>query len=145
MDIRVRIGLVGCVKEKAPTPRPARRLYTSTLFSGRVAFVERSCARWFILSALHGVVDPDDVLEPYDVSLVGASRQHCREWALMVLGQLRHRLGTLDAYDYEVHAGAPYREFGLVDGLEAAGAVVENPTRGLGIGRQLAFYNKAGR
>ena len=36
-----RIGLVGCVKEKAGTARPARDLYVSTLFVGRRAYVER--------------------------------------------------------------------------------------------------------
>jgi hypothetical protein len=139
-----RIGLVGCVKAKASVARPAADLYTSTLFRGRSAYVARSCQRWLILSALHGVVNPDVVLEPYDVSLVGASRDHCRVWSRMVLDQLCERLGDLGAYDFEIHAGAPYREFGLVEGLHAAGATVTNPAEGLGIGKQLAFYRRAG-
>ena len=43
------MGLVGCVKEKAGSPRPAKDLYVSTLFSGRRSFVERSCEQWWIL------------------------------------------------------------------------------------------------
>lgn len=61
----------------------------------------------------------------------------------MVLDELRERLGDIGDYDYEIHAGVPYREFGLVDTLEAAGATVTNPTEGLGIGRRLAFYKNA--
>ena len=140
-----RIGLVGCVKEKAAVALPARQLYTSTLFRGRARYVARSCDRWFILSALHGLVEPDAVLQPYDQSLDGASRQYRREWSQRVLGQLRDALGNLGDYEYEIHAGAPYRDFGLTDGLKAAGATFTNPTAGLRFGNQLAFYSQANR
>jgi len=35
-----RIGLVGCVKQKAMEPRAAKDLYVSTLFAGRRSFEE---------------------------------------------------------------------------------------------------------
>jgi hypothetical protein len=60
-----RIGLVGCVKDKAQVALPARDLYRSTLFAGRRRFVGRTCDDWWILSAEHGLVHPDDVLEPH--------------------------------------------------------------------------------
>lgn len=140
---RRRIGLVGCVKEKAPSARRAEELYTSTLFRGRAAYVKKSCDRWFILSALHGVVDPATVLEPYDVTLDNASRDRRRAWSSQVLEQLRTKLGDLGSYEFEMHAGAPYRDFGLVEGLRRAGAVVVNPTQGMPIGHQLSFYARA--
>jgi hypothetical protein len=136
----VRIGLVGCVKEKAAEARPAADLYTSTLFRGRVRYVERTCDFWFVLSALHGLVRPESVLAPYDVTLVGASRDRCRTWSAMVLQQLNDALGSVTGYEFEIHAGAPYRDFGLVDGLVRAGCTVAVPAKGLPIGRQLAFY-----
>lgn len=139
----MRIGLVGCVKEKAATARPARDLYVSPLFRGRVTYVERSCSRWFILSARHGVIDPTAIVEPYDESLDNASRQRRRDWSRQVLAQLADGLGDLGQYEFEIHAGAPYRDFGLVGGLRAAGATILNPTAGLRIGYQLAFYAKA--
>lgn len=40
--IRRRIGLVGCVKEKAGWAMPAQDLYTSSLFAGRRRYVEAS-------------------------------------------------------------------------------------------------------
>lgn len=138
-----RIGLVGCVKEKAPSARRAEDLYTSKLFRGRVTYAEKYCGRWFILSALHGVVDPDTVLEPYDATLDNAPRERRRVWSRQVLEQLRAKLGDLGSYAFEIHAGAPYRDFGLVEGLRGAGAVVVNPTEGLRIGQQLSFYAKA--
>ena len=57
----MRVGLVGCVKKKGSSPAPAGDLYISPLFIGRRRFVEASCDRWFILSALHGLLDPDQV------------------------------------------------------------------------------------
>jgi hypothetical protein len=47
----MRIGLVGCVKSKRSQAAPARELYSSPLFRGRRDWVERTCDRWFVLSA----------------------------------------------------------------------------------------------
>jgi hypothetical protein len=66
----MRVGLVGCVKSKQSQAAPARELYVSPLFRGRRAWVERTCDRWFILSAKHGLVEPDRVLAPYDEILM---------------------------------------------------------------------------
>jgi hypothetical protein len=140
----MKIGLVSCSKSKLDRPAPARELYSpSTGFRGRRTFVERSCDRWFILSAKHGVVDPDDVLEPYDQTLVGAPIATKREWAARVLRELEMKLGPLSGIPFEIHAGRDYWGFGLVDGLESRGAPVVIPTKGLSQGRQLAFYAKA--
>lgn len=62
----MKVGLVGCVKSKRGTAAPARDLYTSALFRGRRRYVELTCDRWFILSARHGLVEPEEILEPYD-------------------------------------------------------------------------------
>jgi hypothetical protein len=48
------------------------------------------------------------------------------------------RLDTSDVI--ELHAGADYRNFGLVQGLEQRGVSVEIPTEGMRIGEQLRFY-----
>ncbi len=136
----MRVGLVGCVKEKGLTPATARDLYVSALFRGRRAYVERTCDRWFILSALHGVVEPSDEVAPYDVTLSALGVARRRVWSEQVLATLAQRIGSMSGIEFEVHAGAPYRDFGLVDGIRAGGGTVSNPTEGLGMGRQLRFY-----
>ena len=105
-------------------------LYTSALFRHRRAHVECSCNCWFILSALHGLVDPSAILEPYDKALTDASRSERREWSIGVVNALTHGLGNLAAHTFEVHAGAAYRDFGLVSGLREAGAAVDTPGAG---------------
>ncbi len=138
-----RIGLVGCVKMKLDYAAPARDLYVSPLFRGRRAWVERSCSQWFVLSALHGVLDLDDVVEPYDVTLNNASTAERRAWSAKVIGQLEGRLGSLAGRTFEIHAGANYIDYGLIDSLRAKGALVEIPLAGLKMGEQLSAYNAA--
>ena len=106
--------------------------------------MERACDRWWILSALHGLVDPDAVLAPYDVTLTRASVAQRRAWSGRVLSQLRE-MGDLGAGDVvEIHAGADYRDYGLVAGLRAQGVDVVVPTEGLRLGEQLRFYRVSG-
>src|SRR5688500_17977583 len=108
----VRIGLVGCVKGKGPLPAPAADLYVSPLFLGRRRFVEQSCDRWFILSALHGLVGPDEVVAPYDCSLLGSSAADRRAWTQRILSSIDEVLGDVGGVMFEVHAGAAYRDHG---------------------------------
>ena len=84
----MRIGLVSCVKSKLDRAALAEDLYTSALFRGARHTVERSCDRWYILSALNGLVPPDRVLEPYEVTVSNASVAKRRPWAERVLGEL---------------------------------------------------------
>jgi hypothetical protein len=139
----MRIGLVGCVKEKSAHARPAGELYTSTLFRGRRRYVERTCDRWFVLSAKHGVIEPAEEVEPYDETLKTKGRAQRRAWSAKVIDQLEAALVSLGGHTYEIHAGAEYRDFGLLDELRRRGGSIEIPTEGLQIGKQLAFYTRA--
>lgn len=135
-----RIGLVGCVKDKATSAKPARDLYVSTLFHGRRAYVERSCDEWWILSAKHGLLHPEQVIEPYDQTLKEAGTAGRQMWSLKVLDALVERVVPTSHDIIEVHAGAEYRDYGLVHGLRRLGCQIVNPTEGLVFGEQLAFY-----
>lgn len=137
----MRVGLVGCVKSKVNHAAPAKDLYTSTLFVGRRRYVEQTCDRWFVLSALHRLVDPEDMLEPYNVTLDDQDEATRAAWTAEVIRAIEDRLGDLRGVTFEVHAGASYRDHGLVDGLRAAGASVEVPAAGRNLGEQLAFYS----
>jgi hypothetical protein len=80
------------------------------------------------------------VIEPYDRSLVDVGAGERQAWAKEVLRSIDDRLGNAVGMVFEIHAGAAYRDFGLVHGLHARGAEVVNPTAGLSQGQQLAFY-----
>ena len=130
------IYLVSCVSAKLEHAAPARALYASTWFKKARRYVEAQAACWYILSAKHGLVDPGEVLTPYEVTLnrMPAS-ERCR-WAARVLEALSEIARPGDAV--VMLAGRRYREH-LTPVLEARGITVEVPMEGLGIGQQLAW------
>jgi hypothetical protein len=83
------VGLVGRASQKLQRPAPARELYVSQLFKKASAYAERTCDRWYILSAKHDLVHPDEVIEPYDVRLGTNHRTTppIHHWCDMVQGR----------------------------------------------------------
>ena len=133
------VVLLGCVKSKAATLQPARALYTSPLWHRRLSYAERAGLPWFVLSAKHGVVDPDDVISPYDVSLRAATSAYRAAWGEFVAQQLATRF-SLRGLVVEVHAGDPYVD--AVRGpLTRLGAIVEDPVDASSMGETLAWYD----
>lgn len=132
--------ILGCVSKKRSTPSAARDLYMSPLFERRRRYADRSGRPWVIFSALHGIVDPETVLAPYDVTLKTAKPAQERAMGERVAGQLEARFGPFEGRTFEIHAGASY-----VDALEPAlarrGARLVNPLTGLRIGEQLHWYD----
>lgn len=132
--------LVGCVKSKVYHRAPAKDLYNSTLWSKRRRYAELSGMPWAILSAEHGMVDPDEVLEPYDRYLGRESASYKRRWGAETAVQVLEKTTELGLSAVEIHAGAPYVESGLRARLESAGIEVHWPVEGMPFGTQLAWY-----
>ncbi len=136
------VHLVACAKTKAVHPAPAKALYRSEWFRRARAYVEARGGPWFILSAEHGLLDPDDVVAPYEATLLGTPPADRRAWALRVHRSLfARRLTPGFGRSVVFLAGAAYREH-LEPWLSvqaSAGASVETPMRGLGLGQQLAW------
>jgi hypothetical protein len=126
------IGLVSCSKTKQSVAAPARYLYTSELFKKASAYFEATYDRWFILSALHSLVEPSQVIEPYDKTLKRMSGKERKEWASSVLRQIQ--AAGLQNEMFYFHAGDTYRQH-LEQALRS-----DVPLRGLGIGQQLGWY-----
>lgn len=128
--------LIGCGKTKAAHPAPARDLYLGSLFRARRRYAEASGLRWYIISARYGLLDPDQLIEPYDQRLPRSyglfqRNQDVLAWARATLAPLPRGV-TL-----EIHAGADYfRPLHEVRG----GDYCLNPVARLGLGRQLAWY-----
>jgi hypothetical protein len=131
--------LVSCSARKGDRPAPAKDLYTSSLFRKQRAYAEASGAPWFILSAEHGLVAPDEWLAPYDRYLPDTPRSYRSTWGAWVAERLELLTGPLDRRRVEVHASAAYVD-AVAPLLQAKGAMVELPLRGLSQGKQLAFY-----
>ena len=128
------VGLVGCAAAKLSRPAPARELYTSSLFRKASAYADANSDLWFILSAKHGLVSPDAVLEPYDTKLGTKNGPPIWDWAEGVAKQLDSALNELPSPELLVLAGDQYQTF-----LRLRDYVATIPMRGMGIGQQLAF------
>lgn len=120
---------------------PARDLYSSRLFLARRRYVEQTCDVWYILSAAHGLLHPDQVVMPYDRTLIGATRAAKEKWVGRLLWQLDQAWTNWWDTTVEIHAGAAYRSFGLMEGLYDRGAHVSVPVEHLSGGAQLAYYS----
>jgi hypothetical protein len=133
-DGPVRIALVSCVKSKQPSPAPAKDLYTSALFRGMRGFAEANADAWYILSAEHGLLRPDQVTAPYERTLNKMGKAARQGWAERVQRQLVAVLPS--RAEVIVLAGERYRD-GLVPFLEGRGYDVSIPLERLPFGRQL--------
>lgn len=133
------IVLVSCVKRKLSHPAPARSLYCSPWFEKVRAIVDASGARWFVLSALHGLVSPETEIAPYDLTLNQMGIGERQEWARRVLTDLLEQIG--DERRVVLFAGRRYREL-LEEPLRGEGLIVSVPMEGLRQGEQLAWLSQ---
>lgn len=137
-----RIHLVSCVAGKRAEPTAAQDLYTSAWFRKARSFVEQQGGPWFILSAKHGLVEPERRIGPYEQTLNRMGAVARRAWARTVLDDLLPRLAA--QAEVVFLAGQKYREH-LVGALEDAGFQVRVPMEGLAIGQQLSWLSRNGR
>ncbi|MBM7117611.1 DUF6884 domain-containing protein [Archangium primigenium] len=135
-----RIALVGCGKAKASQATKARQLYTGPLFRASLAAAEAEFGGdvW-ILSAKHGLVDLDEVLEPYEATLDGASPKCSSNWGLDVIRNLRDDEHNTPAH-LTVYAGQAYAQ-ALRHHLPE-GWVLDEPLAGLGQGERLGWLKQ---
>jgi len=67
-DIKNSIAITNCVNKKRSHATKARDLYVSMAFNAKVNFIEKHYSEWYILSAKYGIISPDEVIEPYNLS-----------------------------------------------------------------------------
>ena len=135
------IILVGCVNSKGAAPSPARDLYISPLFAKRRAYAEESGRPWYILSAEHGLLHPEQPVAPYDRALAKADNAYVDAWADHVAELVIEEAKRLNVHKVEIHAGSAYIPDRLRTQLEEAGITVATPLAGLRIGEHLAWYS----
>jgi hypothetical protein len=150
-----RIVLIGCGKEKQLVACAAKELYIGPLFTARRRYAERSGRPWLIVSALHWVLRPSRVIEPYDKRMPIALRL-AYDWALCFRNSLTVTitraptrwvafnpvLGFREPVCLEIHAGADYVN-PIQEAFRGNRMIgIEHPVAGMGIGEQLRFYKE---
>lgn len=136
------IGLVSCVKTKRDEPTTPKELYTSDYFKKMRSYAEQYHDDWWILSAKHGLLDPDgEPIEPYDETLRDARVAKKREWAEQVAEQLDEQGLLSEDVTLVIHAGKDYYEE-LLPFIEYTDVSIEIPTEGLDLFEKKAWYRE---
>jgi hypothetical protein len=133
------ICLVACVGAKATSAAWAKDLYVSDWFIKARAYAEAISPYWFVLSAKHGPVRPDALIEPYEMTLNAMSVSKRKDWAGFVQQQMDESMP--DASRIVVLAGQRYREF-LMPYLHRRAGTVDVPMEGMRIGEQLSWLRR---
>lgn len=135
-----KIILISCVSKKLPTVAKAKDLYVSTLFRLNMQYaLKLQPDTIYILSAMHGLLSVDDLVEPYDLTLNTMSSRQVKAWADKVMGQISACADPKTDH-FVFLAGDKYRKF-LLPHLTS----YEVPMQGLTIGRQLQFLSEQTR
>ena len=88
----VRVVLVASSGAHGPAPVPVATLFRSPGFANARAQAEQLRLPWFVLSAKHGLLDPGDVVSPYDVQIDERSASYRAAWGEWVVAQLSERV-----------------------------------------------------
>jgi hypothetical protein len=114
---------------------------TSNLFSKAYAYCKKNYDQVAILSAKYGLLLPDDPIDPYALTLKNMRNIEVRVWSEKVFNQMQRRLNLEEVGSMYFHAGDKYRKY-LIPVLKDLGFKCEVPLLGLGIGKQLRWYNE---
>lgn len=132
------IIFISCVKNKMDYPCVARDMYISDLFKKSLSYSElmTESSNIYILSAKYGLLELNQQIEPYELTLNKMNKKQRKEWADKVLMQCKEKGISFDE-EAMFLCGKRYREF-LMNEFKNSIAPLEH----MGIGEQLAFYNK---
>jgi len=141
-----RLALIGCTKQKRDEAAPAGDIYDeSSYFRKRRKYADLYCDDFVVISAKHHVLQPDDEIEPYDLSLSapasdenGMTADEKREWG----EETKEQLEAMDWEDIDevvVLLGQSYLKW-IRDGFEEVPAMFVYPfAQHNGIGEQLGW------
>jgi hypothetical protein len=124
----------GVENSKVTKKAKTKDLYISLLFKYNLAYAKSlNPDKIFILSALQGLVDLEDELEPYELTLNTMKSGEIKAWSDKVIGQMKKVIG-LDNDEIIFLAGSKYRKY-LLPNIKNA----RMPLQGMSIGKQLQF------
>ena len=142
------IILIACVSQKGDEKAKAKDLYKSSLFKCSLAYANKlNPDMIFILSALHCLLDLDQEIEPYNVTLSNVPKDkrkaglkildpaEKKEWGKKVIEQLSQQT-DLKNDNFIILAGQEYIK-PIIDGISH----LTNPLKGLRQGERVKYLN----
>lgn len=93
--------LIPCGKEKLSERTIASELYIGSYFKAGLNFAINNGLKFKILSAKYGILEPTDLIEPYDLHMKDTGEDYRLKWAYSIKE-------TLNEYDSYSICGAEY-------------------------------------
>lgn len=124
------IILLGSVGDRVNVPAPAKEVFREVSFQLSRLEAERSKGEWFVLSAEHGLVAPNEWISPDSRTLADMDPAYRVTWASWVVVRLESLVGSLEGL--LIRVDAPDGFIGpLFADLQDAGAVVLSGAAGV--------------
>lgn len=130
------IILISCCKQKAKERCKAKNMYISPLFKLSWKYAKQFDSDIYILSAKYGLLNPETIIEPYDLTLKKFSKDEQIKWSSDIVEKLKN-ICSLENDKFIILAGNTYIEYIL--------PFIKNyelPMIGLGLGKRLKWLNK---
>jgi hypothetical protein len=118
-------------------PVAAKDAYTSSYFKKNVAYAKKFGNRWIILSAKYGFLDPEELIEDYNVTF------KVKKSGPISTDKLKEQIKSkeLDSYDKIVVLGGKEYLEPVRRAFEGTGCVVVSPFEGMRIGERMRALN----
>lgn len=90
------VVLISCGKEKRQWSCRASEMYCSERFISAKQFAQQQNYDWYVISAKHGLLHPDAMIEPYDLSILNFTDNEKNLWAEKITNDIfkLHELST---------------------------------------------------
>ncbi|MBC7630606.1 DUF6884 domain-containing protein [Aeromicrobium sp.] len=117
------IVLLGSVGERVNVPAPAKEVFRDVSFQLSRVNAELSGSEWFVLSAEHGLLAPDEWVSPDSRTLAEMDPDYRIVWASWVVARLQSLTGSLEGMHVRLDAPDAFIDPLFAD-LQNVGAVV---------------------
>ena len=132
------IVFISCTKKKNTVPCTAKEMYSaSTWFRKAYQYAESlNPSAIYILSAKYGLLTPNDMISPYEKTLLAEKDIELRRWAVMVMKQIKEH--GIDLSEKAIFlCGKNYRKY-----IQRLFPNQLAPCAHMGIGEQLKYFSE---
>jgi hypothetical protein len=134
------IVIIGCGKQKQEGTHAAEDLYRSTYFNLNKGYAKSKADDWFIISGLHGLLEPTEQTESYNYRLKKYERE---QWAKKTAKMLMDKMSHVDKpINLEITAGKDYADALQQQLRQWPHVTVTQPMAGMGIMERQSWLKK---
>lgn len=134
------VFIISCCSTKLGKKAKAKDLYISRLFKSARGLAESyPCSSWWIASAKHGLVHPEEYVEPYDTSLSSFGKKDREKWGRYIRREMVRRIAN--PHKIVLLCGEDYTKQ-ILPGAKVLTKRVYTPLKGLALGEQTKWLKE---